>query len=61
MHWIVIYPVDSVIHVSNNWGQDSHSVSPSVGQKPGGSTQKSFLPAGFAPRSNPFNTFYISL
>ena len=21
IHWIVIYPVDSVIHFSNNWGQ----------------------------------------
>ena len=21
IHWIVIYPVDSVIHVSHNWGQ----------------------------------------
>jgi len=21
IHWIVIYPVDSVIHLLNNWGQ----------------------------------------
>ena len=22
IHWIVIYPLDSVIHLSNNWGQN---------------------------------------
>ena len=23
VHWIVIYPADSAIHSSNNWGQDA--------------------------------------
>jgi len=26
IRWIVIYPVDSVIHVSNNWGLQSWTV-----------------------------------
>ena len=25
MHWIEIYPVDSVIHVLNNWSQEFHN------------------------------------
>ena len=33
IHWIVIYPVDSVIHVSDDWGQGSHSVSQSETQE----------------------------
>ena len=24
IHWIVIYPVDSVIHLLNNWPQINH-------------------------------------
>ena len=25
IHWIVIFPVDSAIHLLNNWGQDKKS------------------------------------
>ena len=51
--------MDSVIHVSNNWGQDSHSVSQSVSQKPGRQYSKKFSTGRLRPEVQPLTLLHI--
>ena len=51
--------MDSVIHVSNNWGQDRHSVSLSVSQKPGRLYSKKFSTGRLRPEGQPLTLLHI--
>ena len=47
--------MDNVIHLSNNWGQDSHSVSPSISHKPGREYSKEFYTGRLRPEVLPLS------
>ena len=55
----MIYPVDSVIHVSDDWGQGSHSVSQSVSQKPKREYSKKFSTGRLCPEVQPLTLLHI--
>ena len=55
----MIYPVDSVIHVADNWGLDSYSVSLSVSQKPGRQYSKNFSTGRLRPEGQPLTLLHI--
>ena len=51
--------MDSVIHVSDDWGQGSHSVSQSVSQKPGRQYSKKFSTGRLCPEVQPLTLLHI--